>query len=182
MPVGSLYDIRADGTGQRRPWRCCTRENVWRETLFRPWQTCQTPLETTKRTREYISTEVADYLVLVIRRRGVNTCFRQRCHDFSTHVSNFGPLVLSIMLLQYARALSRRRYRNICQQNWRSLVLYTDVEGKILGRWSSYFLIFWETSAVSTTDWMVKTQLCKLRGTSDTLVGRACSTYKSTYL
>ena len=29
----------------------------------------------------------------------------------------------------------------------------------------------WKTKAVSTTDWMVETQLCKLRGTSDTLVG-----------
>ena len=30
-----------------------------------------------------------------------------------------------------------------------------------------------KTSAVSTTDWMVETQLCKLRGTSETFVGRA---------
>ena len=28
----------------------------------------------------------------------------------------------------------------------------------------------WKTSAVSTTDWMVETQLCKLRSTSDTFV------------
>ena len=28
------------------------------------------------------------------------------------------------------------------------------------------FIKSWKTSAVSTTDWMVKTQLCKLRGTS----------------
>ena len=28
---------------------------------------------------------------------------------------------------------------------------------------------------MSTTDLMVETQLCKLRGTSDTFVGRACS-------
>ena len=28
----------------------------------------------------------------------------------------------------------------------------------------------WKTSAVSTTDWMVETQLCNLRGTSDTFV------------
>ena len=33
----------------------------------------------------------------------------------------------------------------------------------------------WKTSAVSTTDWMVETQLCKLRDTSDTFVGRAYS-------
>ena len=37
----------------------------------------------------------------------------------------------------------------------------------------------WKTSAVSTTDWMVETQLCKLRGTSDTFVGRAYSIYIS---
>ena len=30
----------------------------------------------------------------------------------------------------------------------------------------------WKTSAVSTTVWMVETQFCKLRGTSDTFVGR----------
>ena len=30
-------------------------------------------------------------------------------------------------------------------------------------------------SAVSTTDWMVETQLCKLRGTLDTFFGRAYS-------
>ena len=34
-----------------------------------------------------------------------------------------------------------------------------------------------KTSAVSTTDWMVETQLCKLRGTSDTFVGRAYSIF-----
>ena len=33
----------------------------------------------------------------------------------------------------------------------------------------------WKTSAVSTTDWMVETQLRKLRGTSDTSFGRAYS-------
>ena len=33
------------------------------------------------------------------------------------------------------------------------------------------------TSAVRTTDLMVGTQLCKLSGTSDTLVGRAYSTF-----
>ena len=32
-----------------------------------------------------------------------------------------------------------------------------------------------KTSAASTTDWMVETQLCKLRDTSDTFVGRAYS-------
>ena len=31
-------------------------------------------------------------------------------------------------------------------------------------------IISWKTSAVSTTVWMVETQLCKLRGTSDTFV------------
>ena len=35
------------------------------------------------------------------------------------------------------------------------------------------FLKKWKTSAVSTTDWMVETQLCKLRGTSDTFVRSA---------
>ena len=33
-----------------------------------------------------------------------------------------------------------------------------------------YFIKSWKTSAVSTTVWMVETQLCKLRGTSDTFV------------
>ena len=32
----------------------------------------------------------------------------------------------------------------------------------------------WKTSAVSTTEWVVETQLWKLRDTSDTLIGRAC--------
>ena len=32
------------------------------------------------------------------------------------------------------------------------------------------FINSWTTSAVSTTVWMVETQLCKLRGTSDTFV------------
>ena len=35
----------------------------------------------------------------------------------------------------------------------------------------------WKMSAVSTTDWTVETQLCKLRGTSDTCVGRAYSIF-----
>ena len=39
----------------------------------------------------------------------------------------------------------------------------------------------WKTSAVSTTDWMVETQLCKLRGTSDTFVGRAYSVFHTEY-
>ena len=32
----------------------------------------------------------------------------------------------------------------------------------------TYYIRSWKTSAVSTTVWMVETQLCKLRGTSDT--------------
>ena len=36
-----------------------------------------------------------------------------------------------------------------------------------------FFVKNWKTSAVSTTDRMVKTQLCKLRGTSCTIVGYA---------
>ena len=39
----------------------------------------------------------------------------------------------------------------------------------------SYFTKKLKTSAVSTTNWMVETQLCKLRDTSDTFVGRAYS-------
>ena len=35
-----------------------------------------------------------------------------------------------------------------------------------------FLLVKVETSAVSTTNWMVETQLCKLRGTS-TFIGRA---------
>ena len=38
-----------------------------------------------------------------------------------------------------------------------------------------FYKKFFKTSAVSTTDLMVETQLCKLRGTSDTFVGRAYS-------
>ena len=34
----------------------------------------------------------------------------------------------------------------------------------------NYFIKSWKTSAVSTAVWMVETQLCKLRGTSDTFV------------
>ena len=41
-----------------------------------------------------------------------------------------------------------------------------------------FFLVKkWKTSAVSTTDWIVETQLCKRRGTSDTFVGRAYSIF-----
>ena len=35
---------------------------------------------------------------------------------------------------------------------------------------SAFYKKSWKTSAVSTTVWMVGTQLCKLRGTSDTFV------------
>ena len=40
------------------------------------------------------------------------------------------------------------------------------------------FIKSWKTSAVSTTVWMVETQLCKLRGTSDItqIIVRPCST------
>ena len=37
-------------------------------------------------------------------------------------------------------------------------------------REKEFFIKSWKTSAVSTTVWMVETQLCKLRGTSDTFV------------
>ena len=42
----------------------------------------------------------------------------------------------------------------------------------ILGYWRRryYFIKSWKTSAVSTTVWMVETQLCKLRGTPDAFV------------
>ena len=45
----------------------------------------------------------------------------------------------------------------------------------------SFFLFIknWKTSAVSTIDWMVETQLCELRSTSDTFVGRAYSILRS---
>ena len=38
-----------------------------------------------------------------------------------------------------------------------------------------YCFFFFNKSAVRTTDLMVETQLCKLRGTSDTFVGRIYS-------
>ena len=38
-----------------------------------------------------------------------------------------------------------------------------------------YCFFFFNKSAVRTTDLMVETQLCKLRGTSDTFVGRVYS-------
>ena len=41
------------------------------------------------------------------------------------------------------------------------------------------FIKSWKTSAVSTTDWIIKTQPCKLRGTSDTFVRRAYSILRS---
>ena len=37
----------------------------------------------------------------------------------------------------------------------------------------------WKTSALSMTDWMVETQLCKLLGTLDTFVRRTCVFYIS---
>ena len=37
-------------------------------------------------------------------------------------------------------------------------------------RENPFFIKSWKTSAVSTTVWMVETQLCKLRGTSDAFV------------
>ena len=39
--------------------------------------------------------------------------------------------------------------------------------------WRASFYKSWKTSSVSTTDWMVETQFCKLHGTSETFVGRA---------
>ena len=42
---------------------------------------------------------------------------------------------------------------------------------------SGYFIKSRKTSAVIATDWMVETQLSKLRGTSDTVVGRAYSIF-----
>ena len=41
------------------------------------------------------------------------------------------------------------------------------------------FIKSWKTSAVSTSVWMVETQLCKLRGTSDItqIIVRACSMF-----
>ena len=40
---------------------------------------------------------------------------------------------------------------------------------RIVHVWSYHFIKSWKTSAVRTTVWMVETQLCKLRGTSDIL-------------
>ena len=45
--------------------------------------------------------------------------------------------------------------------------------------WNLIVVKSWKTSAVSTTDWMVEAQLCKLRGTSDTFVGRVYSILRS---
>ena len=66
----------------------------------------------------------------------------------------------------------------------------------------AFFIKSWKTSAVSTTIWMVKThcfhkklknvsreydrwvvetQLCKLRDTSDTLIGRSCAMFQLKY-
>ena len=44
------------------------------------------------------------------------------------------------------------------------------------------FFFQWKTSAVSTTDCMVETQLCKPRDTSDALVGRAYSMFHLQYV
>ena len=58
-----------------------------------------------KTKNETISTEVADYVVLMYcSSENVESCFGQRCSDFSTHAGSFGQPVLSVMLLQYARA------------------------------------------------------------------------------
>ena len=51
---------------------------------------------------------------------------------------------------------------------WWGIAFYWNYVGSsvVVG----YFTKSWKTSAVSTTVWMVETQLCKLRGTSDTFV------------
>ena len=40
----------------------------------------------------------------------------------------------------------------------------------LIKSWKTFFIKSWKTSAVSTTVWMVETQRCKLRGTSDAFV------------
>ena len=45
------------------------------------------------------------------------------------------------MLLQYARAWTRRRYRTLDNK----FALYTDVQGEVLGGWRSYLSTYYQT-------------------------------------
>ena len=51
---------------------------------------------------------------------------------------------------------------------------WVDRAGPVLAYRTMHFIKSWKTSAVSTTVWMVETQLSKLRGTSDTYVRIIC--------
>ena len=82
--------------------------------------------------------------------------------DFGDYLLELSGQIISaaINLIEIVRTINvGRMCRNwSCPDNlfWRLL--------------STNFVKSWKTSAVSTTVWMVETQLCKLRGTSDTFV------------
>ena len=62
------------------------------------------------------------------------------------------------------------------QTSLRSDIVFSTIIENRSGRWhlqlpaSNSFIKSWKTSAVSTTDWIVETQLCKLCRTSDTFL------------
>ena len=85
-----------------------------------------------------------------------------------------GAVVCDVMCLQYSVRrifFQRRADRTIDRTIFPFFFLFFVLSAKLLN--GMFKKKKWKTSAVSTTDWMVETQLCNLRGTSDTFVGRA---------
>ena len=65
------------------------------------------------------------------------------------------------LLLSKKNRKNRKRFQKLEIQQWAKY---------LKGFAFQCFIKSWKTSSVSTTVWMVETQLCKLRGTSDTFV------------
>ena len=102
----------------------------------------------------------------------------------STTHRSYSQLTFFNIFIKYGVCELNLRYGYLCSASHffyrrsfaRVLLVVYFILMKYIGRWLpwtlpgstgqfSYFIKSWKTSAVSTIDWMVKTQLCKLRGT-----------------
>ena len=89
----------------------------------------------------------------------------------NTSVSTIQTVVLTADVSYYKNVSDVPRSFQSWVSTIHTAVLTADVFHLFfIKSWKTFFIKSWKTSAVSTTVWMVETQLCKLRGTSDAFV------------
>ena len=108
------------------------------------------------------------YVALVNRRRDL----KKKKKSLLSSKDCFGWCALIHSRTLSSRACERAKQRDQNSQ-WTFFFYLEKQKQKMVPGWNystEYFIKNWKTSAVSTTVWMVETQLCKLRGTSDAFV------------